>query len=95
MDYAIFGITELLEERKVETKPLIISSLTSKENETLDCLMDIGISPQSRSKSSNPSASAGSERDLQHVKKELRTSLRLAGLPALDPSSFLPEPVEP
>ena len=95
MDYAIFGITQPLEEKEVKTKPLIVGSLTTKENETLECLMDIGISPQSRPKSYSPSASARGERDLQCVKRELRSSLHLASLPAPDPSSFLPEPVEP
>ena len=95
MDYAIFGITQSLDDQEVETKPLILGSLTSEESKTLDCLWDIGLSPPSRSKSSSPSASTGSEQDLQCVKKELQSSLYLAGLSAPDPSSFLPELTEP
>ena len=87
-DYAVFGITQLLEDREVETKPLMVGSLTAKENKTLECLMLTGIGSWSRPKSSSPSASAGSERDLQCVKKELRSALHLAGLPTPDPSSF-------
>ena len=72
VDYMIFGITQQLDEQESKTKPLIIGSLTAEENETVDCLFDPVQSPQSRSHLASPSASVGSDKDLQRVKKELR-----------------------
>ena len=67
-------------------KPLIVGSLTTDENETLEYLLSTGIRSKSSQEHNVPSASAGSEREIPRVEKELRSSLRLSGLPTANPS---------
>ena len=85
MDYAIFGI-EQQQNVDSEMKPLIVGSLTTDENETLEHLLSTGIRSKSSQEHNVPSASAGSEMEIPRVEKELRSSLRLSGLPTANPS---------
>ena len=85
MDYAIFGI-EQQQNVDIEMKLLIVGSLTTDENETLEYLLSTGIGSKSSQEHNVPSASAGSERDIPRVEKELRSSLRLSGHPSANPS---------
>ena len=91
MDYTIFGLTQATDEP--ETKPFIVGSLMSEENEALNYLLNTGINP--KPEHWIPSASARSEMDIPRVEKELRTFHHLAGLPAPGPDSFLHIPEEP
>ena len=86
LDYVIFDLTQATDEP--ETKPFIVGSLTSEENEALNT----GINPEPEHLI--PSASARCEMDIPRVEKELRTSCCLAELPAPDLNSFLHLPEE-
>ena len=67
--YEIFGVPDPYEIQEVDTKPIVLGSLTVDENEMLNKLLDTGIQPKKCNK--QLSASTGSVRDLSRVKTEL------------------------
>ena len=73
-EYEIFGVSSLNID-VVDMKPQIIGSLTADEEATLSQLMSTGLKTvglkSNPSKKASASASAGSERDLERVKREL------------------------
>ena len=74
-EYEIFGISSPLNIDVVDTKPQIIGSLTADEESTLSQLMSTSLKTtgvkSNPAKKASASASAGSERYLERVKREL------------------------
>ena len=72
-EYEIFGISSPLNIDVGDMKPQIISSLTADEESTLSQLMSTGLKSAGvkSTPSKKASASAGSESDLERVKREL------------------------
>ena len=56
--YEIFGVPDPYEIQEIDTKPIVLGSLTADENKMLHKLLDTGIQPKKCSK--QLSASAGS-----------------------------------
>ena len=82
VQYEIFGIPDLYKVEEVDTKPQILGTLTSDENETLEKLMGMGLGTSQHSKSSasastSTSASARSQKDLNMLKTESTTGVRI------------------
>ena len=79
VQYEIFGIPDPYEIQEVNTKPLVLDSLTADENGTLNKLLDTGIQPNKIQKAVTVSAvrrvssRADSVKDLSRVKRELDT----------------------
>ena len=96
-EYEIFGISSPLNIDVVDMKPQIIGSLTADEESTLSQLMSTGL--KTTGVKSNPSkkvsASAGSERDLERVKRELDIPLPRIGKKSLHVSKAIKLSVEP
>ena len=82
-EYEIFGVSSPLNIDVVDTKPQIIGSLTADEESTLSQLMSTSLKTVAvksiPSKRVSASASAGSERDLDRVKRELDIPLPRIG----------------
>ena len=82
-EYEIFGVSSPLNIDVVDTKPQIIGSLTADEESTLSQLMSTGLKTVAvksiPSKRASASASAGSERDFERVKRELDIPLPCIG----------------
>ena len=82
-EYEIFSISSPLNIDVVDTKAQIIGSLTADEESTLSQLMSTGLKTtgvkSNASKKVSASASAGSERDLERVKRELDIPLPRIG----------------
>ena len=74
-EYEIFSVSSPLNIDVVDTKPQIIGSLTADEESTLSQLMSTGLKSagvkSTTSKKVSASASAGSESDLERVRREL------------------------
>ena len=96
-EYEIFSISSPLNIDVVDTKPQIIGSLTADEESTLSQLMSTGL--KSAGVKSTPSkkvsTSAGSESDLERVKRELDIPLPCTGKKTPHISKAIKLSVEP
>ena len=70
-EYEIFGVSSPLNVDVVDTKLLIIGRLSADEESTLSQLLDMSLKPNVSQTQKKVSASAGSESDLDRVKRGL------------------------
>ena len=96
-EYEIFSISSPLNINVVDTKPQVIGSLTADEESTLSQLMSTGLKPTDvkSTPSKKVSTSAGSESDLERVKREVDIPLPHIGKKTPRTSKAIKLSVEP
>ena len=92
VQYEIFSIPDPYEVEEVDTKPQVIGTLTSNENDTLEKLMGLGLRTTQTEK---PSASAGSQKDLPRLKAKLSHSGSSKPCNTVSTMDIAPPKVEP